>query len=213
MTSFEIIINCITAVGALATAGAFIYVIKGQKDTQKQIKILSQMATMARIQAGNTIYPKMKITLKHDVMWGVDIRVKNNSYPIEIYRIITNTGNRHCDTTINDRQRYIKVSQGETKTILPGEIVRHPIYTSNTAYIRLFVITPFEEAYEIRYSADGEQKPYQSEPIPILFSAKKHQPVAKKTTFTTKEYSISGAIPGTFEDNFPEIPRISKDDE
>ena len=94
MSNFEIIINCITALGALATAGTFIYVIRSQKGTQKQIDSLSQMAAtftrqyeMARIQAGNTIYPKIKITLKHDVMWGMKILVKNLSYPIEIYRM------------------------------------------------------------------------------------------------------------------------------
>ena len=45
MSNFEIIINCITALGALATAGTFIYVIKSQRGTQKQIDSLSQMAT------------------------------------------------------------------------------------------------------------------------------------------------------------------------
>ena len=37
MSSFEIVINCITALGALATAGTFIYMIRGQKGAQKQI--------------------------------------------------------------------------------------------------------------------------------------------------------------------------------
>lgn len=43
MSSFEIVINCITALGALATAGIFIYMIRGQKGAQKQIDSLSQM--------------------------------------------------------------------------------------------------------------------------------------------------------------------------
>ena len=37
MSSFEIVINCITALGALATAGTFIYMIRGQKGAQKQM--------------------------------------------------------------------------------------------------------------------------------------------------------------------------------
>lgn len=108
MSNFEIIINCITALGSLATAGSFIYVIKSQKGTQKQIGSLSQMANtfarqyeIARIQAGNTIYPKIQIILKHDEIWGMKILVKNLSYPISIYRIIVQTGQYHCDITIS----------------------------------------------------------------------------------------------------------------
>ena len=148
MSNFEIIINCITALGALATAGTFIYVIKSQRGTQKQIDSLSQMATtftrqyeMARIQAGNTIYPKIQITLKHDVMWGMEILVKNLSYPIEIYRIIVHTDQHHSDITIKPKGDYIAIRQGETKPILPGEMVRHPLYLYS-ASLRLFLITP-----------------------------------------------------------------------
>lgn len=73
---------------------------------------------MARIQAGNTIYPKIQITLKHDVMWGMKILVKNLSYPIEIYRIIVHTDQHHSDITIKPKGDYITIRQGETKPIL-----------------------------------------------------------------------------------------------
>ena len=212
MSNFEIIINCVTALGALATAGTFIYVIRSQKGTQKQIDSLSQMAAtftrqyeMARIQAGNTIYPKIQITLKHDVMWGMKILVKNLSYPIEIYRIIVHTDQHHSDITIKPKGDYIAIRQGETKPILPGEMVRHPLYLYS-ASLRLFLVTPFDEAYEVRYAVSNEQESYQSEAIPILFRKEDHENDTE-STISAKEYSIHGNIPGTVDDNFPEISR------
>lgn len=212
MSQFEIIIQCITALGALATAGTFIYVIKSQKGTQKQIDSLSKMATtfarqyeIARIQAGNTIYPKIQITLKHDVMWGMKILVKNLSYPIDIYRIIVHTDQHHSDITIKPKDDYITIRQGETKPVLPGEMVRHPLYLYS-ASIRLFLVTPFDEAYEVRYAVSNERESYQSEAIPILYRKEEHENNTE-STITAKEYSIHGGIPGTVEDNFPEISR------
>ncbi|MCM1302174.1 MAG: hypothetical protein NC226_10715 [Bacteroides cellulosilyticus] len=216
MSQFEIIIQCITALGALATAGTFIYVVMGQKGTQKQIDSLSKMATtfarqyeMARIQAGNTIYPKIQITLKHDVMWGMKILVKNLSYSIEIYRIIVHTDQHHSDITIKPKDDYISIRQGETKPVLPGEMVRHPLYLYS-ASIRLFLVTPFDEAYEVRYAVSGEQESYQSEAIPILYRKEEHESNTE-SIITAKEYSIHGNIPGTVEENFPEISRDSED--
>lgn len=216
MSNFEIIINCITALGGLATAGTFIYVIKSQKGTQKQIDSLSQMATtfarqyeMARIQAGNTIYPRIQITLKPDERWGMKILVRNLSYPIEIYRIIVHTDKHHSDIIIKPKSNYIAIRQRETIPVLPGEMVGHPLYLFS-ASIRLFLVTPFDEAYEIRYAAGTEQESYQSEAIPILYSKEDHE---NDTEFTTKvkEYAIHGNIPGTVEDNFPEISQNSDD--
>ena len=43
---FEIIFDCIMALGALATAATFILVLRNQKGTQQQINSLSQMAEM-----------------------------------------------------------------------------------------------------------------------------------------------------------------------
>lgn len=43
---FEIIVDCIMALGALATAATFILVLRNQKGTQQQINSLSQMAEM-----------------------------------------------------------------------------------------------------------------------------------------------------------------------
>ncbi len=216
MSQFEIIIQCITALGALATAGAFIYVVRGQKGAQKQIDSLSEMATtfarqyeMARIQAGNTMYPKIQLMLKHDIMWGMKMLIKNNSYPIEIYRIIIKAPQHYSDIKITPRSSYISIRQGETKPILPGEIMRHPMYIANSS-IRLFMITPFDEAYEVRYSIGYEQESYQSEAIPVLFRKEDHEGDTEPT-FTTKSYSIFGDIPGTVEDNFPEISRDSDD--
>ena len=42
----EIIVDCIMALGALATAATFILVLRNQKGTQQQINSLSQMAEM-----------------------------------------------------------------------------------------------------------------------------------------------------------------------
>ena len=82
---FEIIIDCIMALGALTTAATFVLVLVNQRGTQKQIDSLSQMAEMfsrhyqlERIQAGNNIYPKIQISLKNDSMWGLKIQIKNN---------------------------------------------------------------------------------------------------------------------------------------
>lgn len=218
MNTFDIIISCIGAVGALATAGAFILIIKGQKGTQKQIESLSQMAAtfarhyqMSRIQAGNTIYPKIEISFKENQLWGTEIVVKNKSYPIDIYRVVVTSQSYHSDTTINSRVDYITIRQGETM-ILPQEITRGGLGGFLMASVRLFLITPFDEAYEVRYSEDNEQKPYQSESIPILFSEEEHLYRSRsKTTYTTQEYSIHGNIPGNIEYNFPEITEDPRD--
>lgn len=218
MSNFEIIINCITALGSLATAGSFIYVIKSQKGTQKQIGSLSQMANtfarqyeIARIQAGNTIYPKIQIILKHDEIWGMEILVKNLSYPISIYRIIVQTGQYHCDITISPpkKDNYISIRQGETIPVLPGKITQNPLYFSS-ASIQFFLITPFEEAYEVRYAVENKQEPYQSEAIPILYRKEDHENDTEPA-IKIKEYAIQGNIPGTVKDNFPEISRNSDD--
>lgn len=55
MSNFEIIINCITALGALATAGTFIYVIRSQKGTQNRL----------------TVYPKWQLHLRANMKWHV----------------------------------------------------------------------------------------------------------------------------------------------
>lgn len=77
---------------------------------------------------------------------------------------------------------------------------------THTASIRIYLITPFEEAYEIRYMATDNQNCYQSEPIPILYSKDEHE--SSKTQVTQiKQYSIHGGIQGTIKDNFPEVAR------
>lgn len=147
------------ALGALATAATFVLVLINQKGTQKQIDSLSQMAEMfsrhyqlERIQAGSNIYPKIQISLKDDLMWGLKIQVKNNSYPVEVYRIIIYEPRTHLDIKLKPKSEYIQVRQGETKCILPGELSRQSLYAFG-ASIRIYLITPFEEAYEIRYMA------------------------------------------------------------
>lgn len=218
MSTFDVIISCITAVGALATAGAFIYIIKGQKGTSKQIESLSQMAVtlmrqyeMARIQAGSTIYPKIEITFRQNQLLSKEIVVKNYSYPIEIYRIVVNSTSYHSDTTINKREEYIAVKQGEAK-VIPGDITSAGLMLFSIATVRLFIITPFDEAYEVRYAGDGAQQPYQSEPIPVLFTEKEHQfGTEPDSNYTTKQYSISGNIPGKIEDNFLEVTQDPRD--
>jgi hypothetical protein len=218
MSTFDVIISCITAIGALATAGAFLYIVKGQKGTQKQIDSLSQMATiftrhyqMSRIQAGNTVYPKIEISFKEHSFWGTEIVVKNCSYPIEIYRIVIHSQSQHSDTTINSRKDYITVRQGES-TILPNDITRGDMGGFFMSSIRLFLITPFDEAYEIRYFRDSEKQKYQSEAIPVLFREEEHQYDSRSNAnYTTKEYSIHGNIPGNIEDNFPEVTEDPRD--
>jgi len=238
MIMFKIIIDCVIAIGAIATAGAFLYVIKGQKGAQEQIRSLSNMSVMlarqnemsqiqidslskmattftrqyeiSRIQAGSTIYPNVKIALKHDAFWGMKIIVKNNSYPIEIYRIIVNTGSDNIDIRIEPREAYITAKQGETKVIMPGQIGRHPIYAF-VASIKLFLITPFDEAYEIRYSTDGGTQQYLSEPIPIMCCPEDHQS-GDEPHYTVNSYSVRGNVPGTVEDNFPEINKEFEND-
>jgi len=71
---------------------------------------------------------------------------------------------------------------------------------------RLFLVTPFDEAYEVRYAVSNEQESYQSEAIPILFRKEDHENDTE-STISAKEYSIHGNIPGTVDDNFPEISR------
>ncbi len=167
---------------------------------------------MSRIQAGDTIFPKIEISLKNNRNWATtEIVVKNKSYPVEIYRIVINEHSRHSDTTINSRRDYITVRQGES-TVLPREITIGGSSGFFTASIRLFLITPFDEAYEVRYSGNSEKQPYQSESIPILFRKEEHQYDSRsETQYTTKSYSIHGNIPGNIEDNFPEITEDPRD--
>ena len=209
---FEIIVDCIMALGALATAATFILVLINQKGTQKQIDSLSQMAEMysrhyqlERIQAGSNIYPKIQISLKNDTMWGLKIQIKNNSYPVDVYRIMINEARHHLDVRLKPKSDYIQIRQGETKAILPGELCRQQIYTFD-ASIRIYLITPFEEAYEIRYINTDRINYYQSEPIPILYSKEEHESSKAQTT-QIKQYSIHGGIKGTIKDNFPEVAR------
>lgn len=213
---FEIIIDCIMALGALATAATFIFVLRNQKGTQKQIDSLSQMAEiysrhyqLERIQAGSNIYPKIQISLKNDMMWGLKIQIKNNSYPVEVYRIMINEARHHLDVRLKPKSDYIQIRQGETKTILPGELCHQQIYTFD-ASIRIYLITPFEEAYEIRYINTDKLNYYQSEPIPILYSKEEHESSKVQTT-QVKQYSIHGGIKGTIKDNFPEVARDLED--
>ena len=213
---FEIIIDCIMALGALATAATFIFVLRNQKGTQKQIDSLSQMAEiysrhyqLERIQAGSNIYPKIQISLKNDMTWGLKIQIKNNSYPVEVYRIMINEARHHLDVRLKPKSDYIQIRQGETKTILPGELCRQQIYTFD-ASIRIYLITPFEEAYEIRYINTDKLNYYQSEPIPILYSKEEHESSKVQTT-QVKQYSIHGGIKGTIKDNFPEVARDLED--
>ena len=102
------------ALGSLATAATFVLVLINQKGTQRQIDSLSQMAEMfsrhyqlERIQAGCNIYPKIQISLKDDLMWGMKIQVKNNSYPIEVYRIIISEPRTHLDIKLKPKSEYI----------------------------------------------------------------------------------------------------------
>lgn len=104
-------------------------------------------------------------------MWGLKIQIKNNSYPVEVYRIMINEARHHLDVRLKPKSDYIQIRQGETKTILPGELCRQQIYTFD-ASIRIYLITPFEEAYEIRYINTDRLNYYQSEPVPILYSKK-----------------------------------------
>lgn len=213
---FEIIVDCIMALGALATAATFILVLINQKGTQKQIDSLSQMAEMysrhyqlERIQAGSNIYPKIQISLKNDTMWGLKIQIKNNSYPVEVYRIMINEARHHLDVRLKPKSDYIQIRQGETKAILPGELCRQQIYTFD-ASIKIYLITPFEEAYEVRYINTDRINYYQSEPIPILYSKEEHESSKVQTT-QIKQYSIHGGIKGTIKDNFPEVARDLED--
>ena len=213
---FEIIIDCIMALGALATAATFIFILRNQKGTQKQIDSLSQMTEMysrhyqlERIQAGSNIYPRIQISLKNDMIWGLKIQIKNNSYPVEVYRIMINEARHHLDVRLKPKSDYIQIRQGETKTILPGELCRQHIYTFD-ASIRIYLITPFEEAYEIRYINTDRLNYYQSEPVPILYSKEDHESSKVQTT-QVRQYSIHGGIKGTIKDNFPEVARDLED--
>ena len=55
-------------------------------------------------------------------MWGLKIQIKNNSYPVEVYRIMINEARHHLDVRLKPKSDYIQIRQGETKTILPGEL-------------------------------------------------------------------------------------------
>ena len=117
------------ALGALTTAATFVLVLVNQRGTQKQIDSLSQMAEMfsrhyqlERIQAGNNIYPKIQISLKNDSMWGLKIQIKNNSYPIEVYRMIIYEDREHLDIKLKPKSEYIQIRQGETKYVFTWRI-------------------------------------------------------------------------------------------
>lgn len=200
------------ALGALTTAATFVLMLVNQKGTQKQIDSLSQMAEMfsrhyqlERIQAGSNIYPKIQISLKNDTMWGLKIQIKNNSYPVEVYRMIIHEDRRHLDIKLKPKSEYIQIRQGETKYVVPGELCCQPLYTFRES-IKIYLITPFEEAYEVRYMATDQQSYYESEPIPILYSREEHESSKKQVT-QIKQYSIHGTIKGTIKDNFPEVAR------
>lgn len=142
-------------------------------------------------------------------MWGLKIQIKNNSYPVEVYRIMINEAHHHLDVRLKPKSDYIQIRQGETKTILPGELCRQQIYTFD-ASIRIYLITPFEEAYEIRYINTDRLNYYQSEPVPILYSKEDHESSKVQTT-QVRQYSIHGGIKGTIKDNFPEVARDLED--
>ena len=142
-------------------------------------------------------------------MWGLKIQIKNNSYPVEVYRIMINEARHHLDVRLKPKSDYIQIRQGETKTILPGELCRQQIYTFD-ASIRIYLITPFEEAYEIRYINTDRLNYYQSEPVPILYSKEDHESSKVQTT-QVRQYSIHGGIKGTIKDNFPEVARDLED--
>ena len=97
--------------------------------------------------------------------------------------------------------------RGSKTTFLPIKLQQSIIQAAMyAASIRIYLITPFEEAYEIRYMATDNQNCYQSEPIPILYSKDEHE--SSKTQVTQiKQYSIHGGIQGTIKDNFPEVAR------
>ena len=120
-------------------------------------------------------------------MWGLKIQIKNNSYPVEVYRIMINEARHHLDVRLKPKSDYIQIRQGETKTILPGELCRQQIYTFD-ASIRIYLITPFEEAYEIRYINTDRLNYYQSEPVPILYSKEDHE--SSKSSKLLKSGSI-----------------------
>lgn len=142
-------------------------------------------------------------------MWGLKIQIKNNSYPVEMYRIMINEDRQHLDIKLKPKSNYIPIRQGETKTILPGELCCQHIYTFD-ASIRIYLITPFEEAYEIRYITTDKLNYYQSEAIPILYSKEEHES-SKVQTIQVRQYSIHGGIKGTIKDNFPEIVKDLED--
>ena len=133
-------------------------------------------------------------------MWGLKIQIKNNSYPVEVYRIMINEARHHLDVRLKPKSDYIQIRQGETKTILPGELCRQQIYTFD-ASIRIYLITPFEEAYEIRYINTDRLNYYQSEPVPILYSKEDHESSKVQTT-QVRQYSIHGGIKGTIKGEF-----------
>ena len=217
MGTSELIFNIIAAIGSLATAGSFIYLLKGQKDSQKQIDSLTCMAKtfqrhyeMERIKAGEELYPKIDVAIKHDMLYGMKILVRNNSYPISIYRIIINSGQSYCDIHMQCRKDYIEIKQGETKPILPGYYSCGSLYCED-ASIRVFFITPFDEAFEIRFSSSDAQHCYQSQPIIKTFSSEEHS-YENSGNIKINSYEIHGGIKGTVEDNFPEIKKETENE-
>ncbi len=206
---WNLVFEIISALGSIATALTFIYVVKGQRGTQKQIDSLSRMADvlkrdyeMQRIQAGVKLYPQLRIEVRGDGLYGIKFLIKNNAYPIQIYRIILKRDRDYLDIQLPFEQ-YITIRQGETKPVIPGEYSRSPTYLWQTT-VRFFLITPFEEAYEIRYVYTDPNNQYQSEAIPILYSEEQHKP-SKNKSVVVESRSIHGEYPGTIDDNFPEV--------
>lgn len=101
-------------------------------------EMFSRHYQLERIQAGSNIYPKIEINLKDDSMWGLKIQIKNNSYPVQVYRMIIYEDRNHLDIKLKPKSEYIQIRQGETKYILPGELSRQALYAFR-ASIRIYL--------------------------------------------------------------------------
>ncbi len=213
MTTFDIVISIITAIGSLATAFTFIYMLISQKGTQKQIDSLAIMAEMqarhyqiARLQAGSELYPKIQISLGNDSMYGLRINIKNMSYPINIYRVIVKSKSDHCDITINHPDKYYRVNQNEERGFVPGQFAG--LLMEYNPSIRLFMTTPFDEAYEVRFAYSDDNNEYQSEAIPIFYSNRANDKA--DTDVSIKRHSLHGGVIDKVEEYFPEIADLFK---
>ncbi len=197
MTTFDIVISVITAIGSLATAFTFIYMLISQKGTQKQIESLAKMAEMqarqyqiARLQAGSELCPKIQISLGNDQMYGLKIIVKNIAYPIDVYKIVVKSKSVYCDIRINHLENYIRIEQNQERVIVPGKTVG--FFMEYNPSVRLFMITPFDEAYEVRFTYSDENNTYQSEAIPVFHSL---MDTSEETNpITTKFITLHGAV-------------------